>query len=277
MGTVGLSFGSPTSGTGFNVSTTVAEIVSNLQNVETPWKTQLTALAEPGHGDLKPGNAVFESLQRHELPDRSSGHHGAEGGFQLRPERAHADGGQHTAVAGTHTVTGDQLWPRPRAGTWRRSPTPPIHADGFDHATGGQRRAADDHAELFQQHAGGAGLGDQLLRGGHDRQRADRFIGVAAEPGLGHLGSERKYHRQARTRSAIPRRAELHRHGGQRFDSLDRNSGRRITNPGDTLSGSITIQMGNGTTENVVIGASRSNVAANTVYTGPAATTRSPG
>jgi flagellar hook-associated protein 2 len=44
MGTVGLSFGSPTSGSGFDVSTTVASIVSNLQNVETPWKTQLTAL-----------------------------------------------------------------------------------------------------------------------------------------------------------------------------------------------------------------------------------------
>ncbi|MGO9326493.1 MAG: flagellar filament capping protein FliD [Terracidiphilus sp.] len=44
MGTVGLSFGSPTSGAGFNVSSTVAEIVGNLQNVETPWKTQLTSL-----------------------------------------------------------------------------------------------------------------------------------------------------------------------------------------------------------------------------------------
>jgi flagellar hook-associated protein 2 len=46
MGTVGLSFGSPTSGVGFNVSSTVAEIVSNLQNVETPWNTQLTALGD---------------------------------------------------------------------------------------------------------------------------------------------------------------------------------------------------------------------------------------
>ena len=44
MGTVGLDFGSPTSGAGFNVSSTVAEIVSNLQNVETPWKNQLSTL-----------------------------------------------------------------------------------------------------------------------------------------------------------------------------------------------------------------------------------------
>jgi flagellar hook-associated protein 2 len=44
MGTVGISFGSPTSGQGFNVSSTVSSIVANLQNVETPWKTQLTSL-----------------------------------------------------------------------------------------------------------------------------------------------------------------------------------------------------------------------------------------
>lgn len=44
MGTVGLSFGSPTSGTGFDVSATITQIVSNLQKVETPWKNQLTAL-----------------------------------------------------------------------------------------------------------------------------------------------------------------------------------------------------------------------------------------
>ncbi len=44
MGTVGLSFGSPTSGAGFDVSATVAEIVSNLQNVEKPWQSQLSSL-----------------------------------------------------------------------------------------------------------------------------------------------------------------------------------------------------------------------------------------
>lgn len=44
MGTVGLSFGSPTSGQGFDVSATVSQIVANLQKIETPWKTQLTSL-----------------------------------------------------------------------------------------------------------------------------------------------------------------------------------------------------------------------------------------
>jgi flagellar hook-associated protein 2 len=44
MGTVGLNFGSATSGQGFDVTSTVNQIVSNLQTVETPWKNQLTSL-----------------------------------------------------------------------------------------------------------------------------------------------------------------------------------------------------------------------------------------
>lgn len=44
MGAVGINFGSATSGTGFDVTTTVASIVANLQQVETPWNTQLTSL-----------------------------------------------------------------------------------------------------------------------------------------------------------------------------------------------------------------------------------------
>jgi flagellar hook-associated protein 2 len=44
MGTVGISFGSPLAGTGFNVSQTVSQIVANLSAVETPWQTQLNSL-----------------------------------------------------------------------------------------------------------------------------------------------------------------------------------------------------------------------------------------
>ena len=44
MGTVGLSFGSPTGGAGFDVTSTVNQIVTNMQAVETPWKNQLTTL-----------------------------------------------------------------------------------------------------------------------------------------------------------------------------------------------------------------------------------------
>lgn len=44
MSTVGLSFGSPTSGQGFDVTSTVNQIASILEGVETPWKSQLSSL-----------------------------------------------------------------------------------------------------------------------------------------------------------------------------------------------------------------------------------------
>jgi flagellar hook-associated protein 2 len=44
MGTVGINFGAATSGTGFDVASTVASITAHLKAVETPWTTQLTKL-----------------------------------------------------------------------------------------------------------------------------------------------------------------------------------------------------------------------------------------
>ena len=44
MGTVGINFGSATSGTGFDVTTTVSAIMSNLRAPETAWATRTTAL-----------------------------------------------------------------------------------------------------------------------------------------------------------------------------------------------------------------------------------------
>jgi flagellar hook-associated protein 2 len=44
MGTIGLSFGSPTSGQGIDVASTVTQMVAQLQATETPYKNQLTAL-----------------------------------------------------------------------------------------------------------------------------------------------------------------------------------------------------------------------------------------
>jgi flagellar hook-associated protein 2 len=44
MGTVGLNFGAVNSGSGFDVTSTVSQILSIEQAIETPWKTQLTNL-----------------------------------------------------------------------------------------------------------------------------------------------------------------------------------------------------------------------------------------
>ena len=45
MASVGLSFGSATSGAGFDVATTVTSILAISQAIESPWKAQLTALS----------------------------------------------------------------------------------------------------------------------------------------------------------------------------------------------------------------------------------------
>ena len=44
LSTVGISFGSPTSGQGFDVSSAVRQIIANLPAVETPGNTELTTL-----------------------------------------------------------------------------------------------------------------------------------------------------------------------------------------------------------------------------------------
>lgn len=54
MGTVGLNFGSPTSGAGFDVQATVDKMVANLQRAEQPSKDQISS--------LRSQDAVFSSL-----------------------------------------------------------------------------------------------------------------------------------------------------------------------------------------------------------------------
>jgi flagellar hook-associated protein 2 len=160
MGTVGLSFGSPTSGTGFNVSSTVAEIVGNLQNVETPWKNQLTSL-ESQDSTISSLGTLFSNLSNDmsSLTDLQ--------GILAQKEGSSSDtsvleltAASSSATAGTHTVVVTSL----------------------------------------------------------------------AQTSSGYLDS--------------------------------------IANASDTLSGSMTIQLGNGTTETVMIGAATGTPASNTIYTG---------
>ena len=104
MGTVGLSFGSPTSGAGFDVSSTVASIVSNLQNVETPWKTQLATLQTEDTAISSLGT-LFSNLSN----DMSSltdleGILSEKTGSSSDTNVLTLTAADSTAVAGTHTV-----------------------------------------------------------------------------------------------------------------------------------------------------------------------------
>jgi len=109
MGTVGISFGSPTSGAGFDVSSTVAQIVGNLKNVETPWNTQLTALQSQDTSISSLGT-LFSALSN----DMSS-LTDAEGTLALKTGSSSntnvlsLTAADSTAVAGTHTVVVNSL------------------------------------------------------------------------------------------------------------------------------------------------------------------------
>jgi len=109
MGTVGLNFGSPTSGQGFDVSSTVTQIVANLQNVETPWKNQLTALQSQDTAISNLGSLVSTlSTDINSLTDFQ--------GVLAQKEGSSSDtsvleltGATASATAGTHTVAVENL------------------------------------------------------------------------------------------------------------------------------------------------------------------------
>jgi len=104
MSVVGLSFGSPTSGDGFDVSTTVASIVSNLQNVETPWKTQLTKLESQDTAISSLGTLLSTlSTDMSSLTDLQ-GIMAKKTGSSSDPDVLTLTYADSTASAGTHTV-----------------------------------------------------------------------------------------------------------------------------------------------------------------------------
>lgn len=109
MGAVGINFGSATSGAGFDVSSTVASIVANMQQVESPWNAQLTA--------LKADDTALTSIGSN-LNSLSTSLNALTGfeGVMAEKEGSSSDtnvltltSAAATATAGSHTVVVSQL------------------------------------------------------------------------------------------------------------------------------------------------------------------------
>jgi len=109
MGTVGLSFGSPTSGAGFNVSSTVSEIVANLQNVETPWKTQLTSLDSQDAVISNLGSLISNLSNDVSSLTDFDGILAQKEGSSSNSSVLELSSASASATAGTHTVTVNNL------------------------------------------------------------------------------------------------------------------------------------------------------------------------
>jgi flagellar hook-associated protein 2 len=105
MGTVGLNFGSATSGAGFDVTTTVSSILGIQQAIETPWKTQLST--------LQAQDSVFTSLGT-DLSTLTTAMQALTTGDGVLAEKQGSSSDMNvltltsatpSAVAGSHTVT----------------------------------------------------------------------------------------------------------------------------------------------------------------------------
>jgi flagellar hook-associated protein 2 len=109
MGTVGLSFGSATSGQGFDVATTVTQILGSEKAIETPWNNQLTALKAQDTVLTSLGtdlSSLSTSLQA--LTD-FQGVFAAKLGSSSNTNVLNLTSASATAVAGSHTIGITQL------------------------------------------------------------------------------------------------------------------------------------------------------------------------
>jgi flagellar hook-associated protein 2 len=109
MGAVGLNFGSATSGQGFDVTSTVNQIVANLQSVETPWKTQLASLQSRDTVLSSLGNQLSTLTTDLQNLTDFNGILASKNGSSSDTSVLQLISAGSTAVAGTHTVTVQNL------------------------------------------------------------------------------------------------------------------------------------------------------------------------
>jgi flagellar hook-associated protein 2 len=109
MGTVGISIGSPTAGTGFNVSQTVSEIVANLSAIETPWQTQLTTLETQDKVISSLGTMLSTLTTDVQQFTDFEGVLSQKEGSSSDPDVLTLTGASSSAVAGTHTIVVNSL------------------------------------------------------------------------------------------------------------------------------------------------------------------------
>lgn len=109
MGTVGISFGSPTGGSGFDVASTVSQIVTNLRNVETPWKNQLSTLTSQDSALSQIGSDLATLASALQALTDAQGVLAEKQGSSSDPNVLSLTSSTASAVAGSHTIVVTQL------------------------------------------------------------------------------------------------------------------------------------------------------------------------
>ncbi len=109
MGTVGLSFGSATSGQGFDVATTVAQIQASEQAIETPWQNELTALSAQDSVFTSLGSDLSTLTTSLQALTDFNGVFSEKQGSSSNTDLLSLTSADSTAVAGSHTISITQL------------------------------------------------------------------------------------------------------------------------------------------------------------------------
>jgi flagellar hook-associated protein 2 len=104
MATVGLNFGSATSGAGFDVATTVTSILAAQQAIETPWNTELTALKAQDTVFTTLGNDLSTLTTSLQALTDADGVFAEKQGSSSDTNVLALTSADTTAVAGNHTV-----------------------------------------------------------------------------------------------------------------------------------------------------------------------------
>jgi flagellar hook-associated protein 2 len=109
MGTVGLNFGSATSGTGFDVATTVSSILGIQQAIETPWQTELSTLQAQDTVFTTLGTDLSTLTTATQALTTADGVLAEKQGSSSDTSVLTLTSADPTAVAGSHTVTVQSL------------------------------------------------------------------------------------------------------------------------------------------------------------------------
>jgi flagellar hook-associated protein 2 len=109
MGTVGLSFGSPTSGQGFDVASTVAQIQAASSAIENPWNSQLTTLQAQDTVFTSLGTDLSTLTSSIQALTDFEGVFSEKEGSSSDPNTVALTSAATTATAGSHTILVDQL------------------------------------------------------------------------------------------------------------------------------------------------------------------------
>jgi flagellar hook-associated protein 2 len=109
MGTVGINFGSATSGQGFDVASTVSQILATEQAIESPWKSQLSSLQAQDAVFTTLGSDLSTLTTSLQSITDFAGVMSQKQGSSSNTNELSLTGADSTAIAGSHTVVINSL------------------------------------------------------------------------------------------------------------------------------------------------------------------------